>query len=82
MTGHHSKGMEPFLDQVFDYVITVCDHANEVCPYFPGGKEHIHKGFKDPAAIEGPEEVKLSGFRRTRDEIKTWLEKVFPPRPG
>lgn len=77
MTGHYSKGMEPFLDQDFDYVVTVCDHANEVCPYFPGGKERVHKGFKDPAIIEGPEEVKLAGFRHTRDEIRAWMEETF-----
>jgi arsenate reductase len=78
VAGHHSKGMESFLEQDFDYVVTVCDHANEVCPFFPGGKERIHKGFQDPSAIEGPEEGKLGAFRRTRDEIKTWLEKEFP----
>jgi arsenate reductase len=77
MSGHHSKGMEPFLDQDFDYVITVCDHANEVCPYFPGGKKRIHKGFEDPTLIKGPEEAKLAGFRRTRDEIGAWIEEEF-----
>ncbi|MBN1833384.1 MAG: arsenate reductase ArsC [Deltaproteobacteria bacterium] len=82
VTGHHSKGMESFLDQDFDYVITVCDHANEACPYFPGGKERIHKGFEDPTLIEGPEEAKLSGFRRARDKIKAWLEEFCSPRHG
>lgn len=77
VAGHYSKGMESFLEQDFDYVITVCDHANEVCPFFPDGKERIHKGFQDPSTIEGPEEEKLAGFRHTRDEIKTWLEQVF-----
>lgn len=77
LTTHHSKGMEPFLEQNFDYVITVCDHAKEVCPFFPGGKERIHKGFQDPALIEGPEEAKLSGFRQTRDEIMAWIEERF-----
>ena len=77
VTGHCSKGIESFLGQDFDYVITVCDHANEVCPYFPGGKERIHKGFEDPALIEGPEEAKLARFRHTRDEIGAWIEKEF-----
>ena len=77
MVGHYSKSIEQFLEQDFDYVVTVCDHANEACPFFPGGKERIHKGFQDPAAIEGPEEAKLEGFRRTRDEIKKWLENDF-----
>ena len=75
--GHRSKGMEPLLDQDFDYVVTVCDDANEACPYFPGGKERIHKGFKDPAAIEGTEEAKLAGFRRSRDEIRAWILNTF-----
>ena len=77
VAGHHSKGMESFLELDFDYVVTVCDHANEVCPFFTGGKERIHKSFEDPAAIEGNEELKLACFRRTRDEIKAWIEKRF-----
>jgi arsenate reductase len=77
VTAHHSKGMESFLAQDFDYVVTVCDHANEACPFFPGGKERIHKGFEDPGVIEGSEEAKLAGFRRTRDEIRTWIEEEF-----
>jgi arsenate reductase len=77
ISGHHSKGLGPFLDQDFDYVVTVCDHANEACPFFPGGKERIHKGFEDPAAIEGPEEVILTGFRRARDEIRAWILNTF-----
>ena len=75
--GHRSKGLEQFLDQEFDYVVTVCDHANENCPFFPGGKQRLHKGFMDPAAVEGSEEEKLSGFRSVRDEIKEWIEKTF-----
>ena len=77
MAGHHSKGMESFLGQDFDYVVTVCDHANETCPFFPGGKKRVHKGFQDPSVIEGPEEAKLAGFRRARDEIKAWIEEGF-----
>ena len=80
VSDHHSKDMESFLAQDFDYVVTVCDHANEVCPFFPGGKERIHQGFQDPSTIEGPEEDKMAGFRQTRDEIKAWLEKVFQPK--
>jgi arsenate reductase len=77
VSGHHSKGMESFLEQDFDYVVTVCDHANEICPFFPEGKKHIHKGFRDPSVIEGPEEKKLAGFRLVRDEIRTWMEEEF-----
>ena len=77
VAGHHSKSVESFLELDFDYVVTVCDHASEVCPFSPGGKEKIHKGFEDPAVIEGPEEAKLAGFRHTRDEIRAWIEEGF-----
>lgn len=77
ISGHRSKDVEQFLDQELDYVVTVCDHANETCPFFPGGKERLHKGFTDPAAIERSEEEKITGFRRVRDEIKEWIEENF-----
>jgi arsenate reductase len=79
ISNHRSKNVEEFVSQPFDYVVTVCDHANETCPFFPGGKERIHKGFEDPASVEGEAE-KLRAFRRTRDEIKGWLaeKSVFP----
>jgi arsenate reductase len=75
ISGHRSKSVEEFLEQDFAYVVTVCNQANEACPFFLGGKERIHKSFEDPAAIEGNEELKLAGFRRTRDEIKAWIDK-------
>lgn len=77
ISGHRSKSVEEFSEQDFAYVVTVCDQANEACPFFPIGKERIHKSFEDPAAIEGNEELKLAGFRRARDEIKVWIEKSF-----
>ena len=73
ISSHRSKSVEKFLEMDFDYVVTVCDQANETCPFFPGGKEKNHKGFEDPTAIEGTEEAKLDAFRRIRDEIKEWL---------
>ena len=77
VTSHYSKSMDLFIEQDFDYVVTVCDHANETCPFFPGGKKRVHKGFQDPSTIEGIEEEKLSGFRRIRDEIRAWIEEEF-----
>ena len=74
---HHSKSIEKFIKHEFDYVVTICDHANEVCPFFPGGKNRIHKGFEDPAAFEGNEEEKLEVFRRVREQIKGWIEDTF-----
>jgi arsenate reductase len=77
ISGHHSKSVEEFIKDDFDYVVTVCDQANEVCPFFPGGKNRIHKGFEDPAAFEGNEQEKMEVFRRVRDEIKEWIEDTF-----
>lgn len=64
-SGLRSKSVTEFLDQPFDYVITVCDDARQVCPVFPGVHESLHWGYDDPAAVEGPEEVRLAAFRRT-----------------
>lgn len=77
ISGHRAKGVEMFLERDLDYVVTVCDHANETCPYFPGGRDRIHKGFRDPAAVEGQPEQKLEAFRRARDEIKNWISEFF-----
>jgi len=75
---HRSKSLQEFLDQKFDYVITVCDHAKESCPYFPGGKKILHKSFEDPSALTGTEEEIMAGYRQVRDEIKSWIENEFP----
>jgi arsenate reductase len=77
ISDHRSKSVDEFLDQDLDYVVTVCDHAKEVCPFFPGGRKALHKGFQDPAAVAGTEDEKLSLFRRVREEIRDWVEKIF-----
>ena len=77
ISDHRSKSVDEFIDQELDYVVTVCDHAKEVCPFFPGGRKALHKGFQDPASIAGTEDEKLSLFRRVRDEIRDWVEKSF-----
>jgi arsenate reductase (thioredoxin) len=65
------RDVDRFLDQDFDHVITVCDHAREICPVFHGIVRHrLHYGFEDPAAITGSREEVLAGFRRIRDEIR------------
>lgn len=74
---HRSKSVKEFLEQEFDYVITVCDYAKEACPFFPGGKRHLHKSFEDPVLFEGDEANILSVFRQVRDEIKAWISKEF-----
>ena len=65
LSGHRSKHVVEFDGQPFDYVITVCDDANESCPIFPGDTERIHWSFPDPAAIEGiVEPVKHKGKKK------------------
>lgn len=73
ISDHRSKSVEEFLGQSFDYVITVCDNANEQCPVFPGNTRRIHWSFEDPAAAEGNEELRLAVFRKVRDQIKERL---------
>lgn len=69
----HSKHVREFLEQPFDAVITVCDHAAEQCPVFPGRTERFHWSFPDPAAVEGTEEERLGAFRLVRDAIEKRL---------
>jgi arsenate reductase len=70
ISGHRSKSVDEFSGQEFDYVITVCDNANERCPVFPGKTTRIHWSFDDPAAAAGDETARLAVFRRVRDEIR------------
>ena len=72
-----SKGIDEFINKEIDYVVTVCDHARQTCPFFPGGKKLIHKGFKDPASFHGSDAKTLALFRQVRNEIKAWIEKDF-----
>lgn len=69
ISGHRSKCLDEFHDTAFDYVITVCDNANETCPVFPGPAKRIHWSFDDPAEAVGSDEQQLAMFRRVRDEI-------------
>jgi arsenate reductase len=66
-----SKSVTEFLGQQFDYVITVCDEARQVCPVFPGVHETLHWGYEDPAAVEGTEEERLKAFRTTLTMMST-----------
>lgn len=69
ITGHSSKTLDAFRGEHFDYVITVCDRANESCPIFPGDTERIHWSFDDPSAGTGSDEERLRAFRAIRDAI-------------
>ena len=80
IAGHRSKHVDEFDGRRFDYVLTVCDRANEACPIFAGSTRRLHHDFQDPADFEGSEEDRLALFRRVRDEIRAYL-KTFPPAP-
>jgi len=75
ISGQESKTLEVYLDQPFDYVITVCDEANEACPFFPGAKNRLHWSFEDPSRADGSEEERLAVFRRARDGIEERIER-------
>jgi len=77
ISGHRSKLVEELLEIPFDYVITVCDHAHETCPVFPGVAKVVHVGFDDPPKLAKgarTEEEALGSYRRVRDEIRTFVE--------
>jgi arsenate reductase len=73
---HTAKNIKVFIDEIFDYVVTVCDQAKESCPFFPG-RTVIHQSFEDPSQLKGTEGEILEGFREVRDEIMTWIASVF-----
>jgi arsenate reductase len=68
-----SKPITEFLDQHFDYVITVCDRARETCPVFPGSENTLHWGLDDPSEVYGRDADKLEAFKRTETEVATRL---------
>ena len=75
ISNQRSKSLEEYLDQEFDFVITVCDNAAANCPIFPGPAKRIHKGFEDPPGPGiGSDEDRLAIFRRVRDEIRNYLQ--------
>jgi arsenate reductase len=74
---HRAKSVDEFAGQRFDYVLTVCDHAKETCPVYPGHLKRLHQNFDDPAAFQGAEEERLALFRKVRDQIRAYLRR-FP----
>lgn len=75
--GQRSKSLDVFDGRRFDYAVMVCDDKAADCPFFPGGKEQIHHAFDDPAACTGTDEEVLACFRKSRDEIRAWIEEMF-----
>ncbi len=76
ISAQRSKTVEDMANEKFDYVVTVCGHAHETCPFFPGGARIVHRGFDDPPALargaSGREEA-LNHYRRVRDEIRDFV---------
>jgi arsenate reductase len=77
ISNHRSKSLDEFINQSFDYVITVCDNANRQCPIFPGKSERIHWSIEDPAAVRGDQATRLQAFRTARDNLRGRLEEFI-----
>lgn len=79
ISDQHSKTLDEFTDLAFDYVVTLCGHAAENCPWFPGTAQRIHRGFDDPPSLaesaESPEDA-LAHYRRVRDEIRDFISQL------
>jgi arsenate reductase (thioredoxin) len=75
---HKPKLVDQYLKNEWDYVITVCDDANETCPVFVGKVKHrLHMGFEDPSKTQGSDEYIMSEFRRVRDQIKKAFQNLY-----
>jgi arsenate reductase len=72
-----AKHVDEFAGQSFDYVLTVCDYAREVCPVFPGSTVMVHHSFVDPGNFRGSKEERLAEFRKVRDQMREYLS-TFP----
>ena len=81
ISSQSSKSLDQFVDQQFDYVITVCDNAKEICPFFHGAKEMLHWSIEDPVGVWGTEEMQLEAFRKARDELAERIQKTFSLSP-
>ncbi|MCK5529268.1 MAG: arsenate reductase ArsC [Kiritimatiellae bacterium] len=86
ISNHKSECVDDLLDIDFDYVVTVCGHAHETCPIFPGKAKVIHVGFDDPPALAkqlaehgASKDEQLECYRRVRDEIRTFVENLPAP---
>ena len=74
ISAHRSKSLNELIEEPFDYVITVCDHAAQICPTFPGDAKRIHWSIEDPVVI-GDDETQLEAFRVARDDLKNRIQR-------
>lgn len=77
ISSHTSNHINEYKEIDFDYIITVCDHAKENCPYFPANAKRFHHNFSDPSKVKGSDEEIANAFRHTRDEIKDYSKKFI-----
>jgi len=77
ISGQRAKSVDDFVQQQFDYVITVCDDANEACPFFPHTRQRLHWSFPDPSAAGGTREERLAVFRQVRNGIRARVEELL-----
>jgi arsenate reductase (thioredoxin) len=73
ISGQKSKHVDDLPIKEIDCIITLCDHAAQNCPVFPGKGVRLHQGFSDPAAVQGTEQDVLEAFRKVRDELKQFI---------
>lgn len=78
--GQTSKTLTADLDQPFDFIITVCDDANETCPIFPGARERLHWSIDDPSRVIGDVTERLAAFRKAREALRVRIERELLPR--
>ena len=74
ISGQESKTLDRYLGEPFDYVVTVCDSANEACPHFPRARRRLHWSLPDPSKATGAESERLGVFRSVRDELRARIE--------
>ena len=77
LMNHTSNHVDEYKNRTFDYVITVCDHANEVCPYFPGKTKRIHQNFYDPTSATGNVKEIIAEFRTARNSIRAFVKEFI-----
>jgi arsenate reductase len=77
ISSHTSNHVDDYVHIAFDLVLTVCDHASEQCPVFPGAVIRVHHNFQDPAKAKGTEEEVMNAFRSVRDEIKLFCKTLI-----
>jgi arsenate reductase len=82
ISGARPKHLEEFLSETFDFIITLCDNARDMCPVFPGQPASDHWNLTDPAAAEGSEEKQFAAFKAARDEIIARIDRFVEANTG